>query len=303
MRRTLPIFILFVGLIAFWGCSKKNPVQSGNLNQGQEAAFAKETGENAGRVTAFVGSFENGLGSTPDTAKPFGGPAFLPLGRTFGPDTVPTGWTGPGPNPHQSTTQPYWYSKRWTWADTMGTFTDTVYVKFIPNIWDTAQRRPDTVKVSRMDWEGLIYWTNPSSNTSTSLDESAWASYSASGVDTTRTDGGFKVMGTVKVGGTTITNYTHTFGWTNCSRTGWIGQPRTCNGTINWTAVSSYVMVNYELKGAYTFTNGSGTGEAQFKNLLTGGYVTFAKFTFSNNGAGYYTLLSEDWKIAHPFFW
>jgi len=53
-------------------------------------------------------------------------------------------------------------------------------------------------------------------------------------------------------------------------------------------------MVNYELKGAYTFTNGSGTGEAQFKNLLTGAYITFARFTFSNSGAGYYTLLSED---------
>lgn len=292
MRRTLPILILLVGLIALWGCSKKNPVQTGNLNQGQEAAFAKETGENAARVTGFVGSFENGLGSTPDTAKPFGGPLFITPSPV---DTPPTGWLFVKRNPHQPTADTLWYRKSWTWSDTMGTFNDTVYVMFTPDIWGTG-----LPPVTRVDWEGLIYWANPSNNTSTSLDEAAWARYSS---DTLHTDGSFKVVGTVKAGGSTIASYTHTFGWTNCSRFGWVRTPRTCSGTINWSATSTYVAVTYDLKGSYTFTNGSGTGEAQFKNIVTGNYITFAKFTFNSNGSGYYTLLSENWQIPHPFFW
>ena len=303
MRRTLPILMLLVGLLVLWGCSKKSPIQNtGNLNQTQEQAFGSEAQSNTVRATGFVGSFERGLGSTPDTLKPYGGPVFLPS-QTMGPDTVPTGWTGPLINPHQSSTPPYWYYRRWALTDTLGTFTDTVYVKFIPNIWDTAQHRPDTVKVTRVDWQGLIYWMSTNGTTSTNLDESANVGYSVSGTDTTKTDGAFKVVGSVKTGGTTISSYTYNFSWTNCTRTGWRGVSRTCSGTINWDARSTYVAVAYDLKGSYTFTNGSGTGEAQFKNLLTGTYITFAKSTFNNNGTGYYTLLSENWQIQHPFFW
>jgi hypothetical protein len=188
----------------------------------------------------------------------------------------------------------------WAWTDTFGTFNDTVYVKFIPNIWDTAQHRPDTVKVTQVDWEGLIYWLSQNNTTSTSLDESANVGYSA---DTTKTDGGFKIVGSVKSGGTTISSYTYNFTWTNCTRDGWTGINRTCSGRIDWTAVSSYVAVNYDLKGFYTFTNGSGTGEAQFKNLLTGTYITFARFTFNSNGSGVYYLLSENWQTPHSFWW
>lgn len=295
MRRTLPILILLVGLIALWGCSKKNPVQTGNLNQGQETAFAKESGENAGRVTGFVGSFQNGLGSTPDTAKPFGGPAFFFPSPV---DTHPTGWLGPIPNPHQPPLDSVWYKRSWTWTDTMGTFYDTVYVKFTPDIWGSGL--PPVIHV---DWQGLIDWTNPASNTSTSLDETASVGYSSGGTDTTKTDGSFKVKGTVKAGGTTIASYTHSFGDTNCTRTGWIVKPRTCSGRITWSATSTYVAVTYDLKGFYTFTIGSGTGEAQFKNIITGNYITFAKFTFNNMGDGFYTLLSENWQIPHLFFW
>jgi len=307
MRRTLPILMLLVGLLVLWGCSKKSPIQNtGNLNQTQEQAFGSEAQSNTVRATGFVGSFERGLGSTPDTAKPFGGPVFFPPNHILGPDSAPPGWVGPRVNSHQPSTPPYWYSRGWAWTDTFGTFNDTMYVKFIPNIWDTAQHRPDTVKVTRVDWEGLIFWLSQNNTTTTSLDESANVGYSSGGADTTKTDGAFKVAGSVKTGGTTISSYTYNFSWTNCTRTGWRGVSRTCSGTINWDARSTYVAVAYDLKGSYNFTGGSpvvGTGEAQFKNLLTGTYITFAKSTFNNNGTGSYTLLSENWQIQHPFFW
>jgi hypothetical protein len=304
MRRTIPILAILIGLLALWGCSKKSPTQNtGNLNQTQEQAFGSEAQSNAVRATGFVGSFEGGLGSTPDTAKPFGGPAFLLPSQALGPDTVPTGWTGPGPNPHQSSTPPYWYYRRWAWTDTFGTFNDTVYVKFTPNIWDSIHARDTVIAVY---WQGLIYWLSQNNTTSTSLDESANVGYSSGGTDITKTDGAFKVVGSVKTGGTTISSYTYNFSWINCTRTGWRGVSRTCSGTITWDARSTYVAVAYDLKGSYNFTGGSpvvGTGEAQFKNLLTGTYITFAKSTFNNNGTGYYTLLSENWQTPHSFWW
>jgi len=307
MRRSFPILILLVGLVALWGCGKKSVTQAtGNLNPTQESAFASEAQTNAALATGFVGGYSDGLGSTPGQPKSNGAPVFFSPSPTLGPDTVPTGWTGPETNPHQPATPPYWYWKRWAGTDTMGTFTDTVFVKFIPNLWDTANHRPDTVKVTHVDWEGLIYWINTSGNTSTSLDETASVGYSSGGADTTKTDGAFKVVGSVKTGGTTISSYTYNFAWTNCTRTGWRGVSRTCSGTITWDARSTYVAVAYDLKGSYTFTGGSpvvGTGEAQFKNLLTGTYTTFANFTFNSDGSGYYTLLSENWKIPHSFWW
>jgi hypothetical protein len=292
MRRTIPILVILIGLLALWGCSKKNPTQA--TNKSQEQAFATESQTNAVRATGFVGSFSGGLGSTPDTAKPFGGSVFFPPNQILGPDSVPTGWTGPDTNPHQPSTPPYWYWRRWVFPDSQWTFTDTVYVKFTPNIWDSLHAR-DTV--TRVDWEGLIYGVNSSSQTTTSLDESAWARYSTNPPDNTKTDGGFKVVGTVKTGSTTVSSYTYQFDWTNCTRTGWSGQPRTCSGTITWSATSSYAFQTYNLSGSYTFTNGTGTGEAKLST------VKFADFHFNNNGTGYYTLLSESWQIQHPFFW
>ena len=288
MRRSLPFLILLIGLLPLWGCSKKNPTQA--TNKPQEQAFATESQTNAVRATGFVGSFSGGLGSTPGQPKTDGSPTFLPQSPTLSPPD--TSWHR-GQNPHQ-VPDTNWYWRRWVLPDSQWTFTDTVFVKFIPNIWDTAQHRPDTVKVTRVDWEGLIYGSNPTSGTTTNLDESAWARYST---DTTKTDGGFKVVGTVKTGSTTVSSYTYQFDWTNCTRTGWIGQPRTCSGSITWSATSSYAFQNYSLSGSYTFTNGTGTGEAKLSN------VKFADFHFNNNGTGYYTLLSESWQIQHPFFW
>ena len=288
MRRTIPILVILIGLLALWGCSKKNPTQA--TNKSQEQAFATESQTNAVRATGFVGSFSGGLGSTPGQPKTDGSPTFLPQSPTLSPPD--TSWHR-GQNPHQAP-DTNWYWRRWVLPDSQWTFTDTVFVKFIPNIWDTAQHRPDTVKVTRVDWEGLIYGVNSSSQTTTSLDESAWARYST---DTTKTDGGFKVVGTVKTGSTTVSSYTYQFDWTNCTRTGWSGQPRTCSGTITWSATSSYAFQTYNLNGSYTFTNGNGTGEAKLSN------VKFAEFHFNNNGTGYYTLLSESWQIQHPFFW
>ena len=288
MRRTIPILVILIGLLALWGCSKKNPTQA--TNKSQEQAFATESQTNAVRATGFVGSFSGGLGSTPGQPKTDGSPTFLPQSPTLSPPD--TSWHR-GQNPHQAP-DTNWYWRRWVLPDSQWTFTDTVFVKFIPNIWDTAQHRPDTVKVTRVDWEGLIYGVNSSSQTTTSLDESAWARYST---DTTKTDGGFKVVGTVKTGSTTVSSYTYQFDWTNCTRTGWFGQPRTCSGTITWSATSSYAFKTYNLSGSYAFTNGTGTGEAKLSN------VKFADFHFNNNGTGYYTLLSESWQIQHPFFW
>jgi predicted small lipoprotein YifL len=286
MRRTIPILVILIGLLALWGCSKKNPTQA--TNTPQEQAFASESQTNAVRATGFVGSFSGGLGSTPGQPMPNGAPVFFPPSQTFNP---PDSSWHKGQNPHQppDTT---WYWKRWVFPDSLWTFTDTVYVKFTPDIWGSG-----LPPVTRVDWQGLIYGVNSSSQTTTSLDESAWARYSTNPPDTTKTDGGFKVVGSVKTGSTTVSSYTYQFDWTNCTRRGWIGQPRTCSGTITWSATSSYAFRTYNLSGSYAFTNGSGTGEAKLSN------VKFADFHFNNNGTGYYTLLSESWLIQHPFFW
>ncbi len=302
MRRTIPILVILIGLLSLWGCSKKNPTQTGNLNQGQQAAFASEAQTYGVVATGFIGTFSDSLNNyapgqpgTFNVQEPMRSPV----------DSAPPGWRGPQTNLHQTNAGNTWYWNHWDTTyqqqNQTNTVHDTVYVKFNPNIWDTAQHRPDTVKIQRVDWQALVNLTVAASNatTETKLDETANVGYASDGTDPSRTDGNFKIVGSVKTNGVQVASFTYQFGWQNCTRKGWrmIEIPHTCSGIINWSATSSYAFQNYNLSGTYTFTNGSGTGEVKYNNLV------FAKFVFNPDGSGYYTLLSENWEKHHDFRW
>lgn len=290
MRRSIPILVLLVGLLALLGCSNKSTTAPQTLNAAQEGAFASQAAQNGAIATGFAGSFSGGLDGTPGKPKANGSPTFFPPSPTFNPPD--SSWKGPYPNPHQPGDST-WYYEPWIWQDTSGSFSDTVYVKFKPNKWGG-----DTGKVYRVDLEDLIHILAGSNKFN--WDEAAWASYSNSGHDTTMTDGGVNITGSSTVNNST-SSFAYQFTWANCTRYGWTGNPRTCSGTFSWSATSSYLTKNYNLTGSYTFTGNHpgqiGYGEAKFSN------VTFAKFYFISDGSGYYTLLSNNWQTQYQFTW
>ena len=287
MRRTIPILVILIGLLALWGCSKKNPTQA--TNKSQEQAFATESQTNAVRAFDFVGSFPAGLDSfEPGQPGSFNTP--------YPPDTLK--WKGPIQNPHQPSPPNTWYRAHWdtTFQQSNTSVHDTVFVRFTPDIWGGG-----LPPVTQVDWEALvnvIVGGTSGTTTQTSLDDSASVRYSAGGSD--KTDGGIRITGSVKANNSVISNFIYRFTWLNCTRTGWrkTDIPHTCSGNIGWTATSSYAFQTYTLSGSYSFSNGScSEAPVMFNNTV------FAKFWFTPDGNGYYTLLSEGWQTKHDFKW
>jgi hypothetical protein len=271
--------------LALWGCGKKSPTQTTPApNAGQEQSFASQVQAYGVVVIGFVASFKNGLDDfTPAPPTGFSRPQqWSPL--LSPPDTS---WHGPGANPHQPG------SNTWYWnhvEDHQLAMYDTTYVRFIPDIWGSDSGKP----VTRVDWELLVNMF--ANNTQTNGDEAVWASYSSSGSDTTRTDGNAKFTASTTYNNV-ATSFNSQYTWINCTRHGWRTWPRTCSGSFTWTATSSYGTQNFNLIGFFTFSGGSGTGEANSNNVL------FAKYVFNSDGTAYYTLFSENWQNPHLFQW
>jgi|GEM_PF-2912301 len=268
LKTFLAISAVFLLAVSF-GCSKQEdpvaPDDTSTITPTQQATYASLAESNSEMAIEFAKGFSGGLaGWSPSTSK------MAPQDAK-----IDSGWTlygGTHTNHFNTTASSGWYFYNIiTDIDTLTKDTIVYWVKFTDDIW----ANPSAI-VTRVDWE----MHHESNGVVTE-----YSAYATQQPGDTVHSGGWYV-------GITASSITASwlFTWTNVTQNGWTGNPRTCSGTFNY---SGY----YGVSGNFTFTNGAGTGVAKYNDSQ------FAKFTYNNDGTGYYTLVGDNYTEHHDFTW
>ncbi len=252
------------------GCSKTEdpaaPTNTSTLTPTQQTTYATMAETNSDMAISFAKGFSGGLaGWSPSTSK--AAPADA---------KIDSGWAlygGTHSNHFNPTASSGWYFYNLIYdIDTVGTKDTIVYwVKYTDDVW----ANPSAV-VTRVDWD--------MNKTETGL-VTEYSAFATQQPAATTHSGGWYVG--VSASGATVS---WEFLWNDVTQSGWDTIPRTCAGSFSYTGY-------FGLSGNTTFTNGAGSGIAKYNG------EQFAKFTYKNDGTGYYTLAADNYVQQYPFDW
>jgi hypothetical protein len=271
--KTLKIFLSLSAvllLVISFGCSKQeDPVEppTTSLTTTQQTTYASMAEANSEMAIDFAKGFSGGLaGWSPSTSK------LAPR------DTkLDSGWAlygGTHSNHFNATATTGWYYFNYIYdINPDSGITDTIvyWVKFINDIWADTN-----AVVTRVDWE---------MNSTQQSVVTEYSAYATQQPGDSVHSGGWYVG--VNASGVVVS---WVFTWTNVTETGWSSIPRTCSGSFSY---SGY----FGVSGNFTFAAGAGTGVAKYNG------EQFAKFTYNNDGTGYYTLVGDSYVQQYPFTW
>jgi len=267
LKNFLALAAVFLLVISF-GCSKDPASADSDANSTltttQQTTYAAYTESNSQMAIGFAKGFSGGLaGWTPSTSEPGKSETKVP----------PQDWTGPvaHSNHWDTTNADGWYYYNYIYdTDTLGGKDTMVYwARFQDDLWANS-----SAIVIRVDWElnkaesGTEYSAYVTQQPGDSVHSGGWYV----GVNISSVGLSWKIL------------------WTNVTETGWTGNPRTCSGSFTYTGY-------FGMKGSFIFTNGTGSGTAKYNDEL------FAKFTYNNDGTGYYTLVGDNYTQKYPFTW
>lgn len=270
LKKFLVVSAVFLLAVSF-GCSKEPTAadtdDTTTLTATQQASYATLAESNSEMAIDFAKGFSGGLNSwvPPTTSKAVPGGAKVDSGWTLSSDTHT--------NHFNTTASSGWYYYDVIYdLDTLGT-KDTIryWVKFTDDVW----ANPSAV-VTRVDWE---------MNSSESYVTTEYSAYVTKQPNDSVHSGGWYVG--INTSGITAS---WLFTWSNVTIAGWDTNPRTCSGSFTY---SGY----FGVSGSFSFTNGTGSGVANCNG------TQFAKFTYNNDGTGYYTLAADGYTAHHDFTW
>ncbi len=255
-------------LVISFGCSKKeDPVEppATTLTTTQQTTYASLAESNSEMAIGFAKGFSGGLsGWTPGTSIPGKKDEKAPPQDWYGPVSHSNHWN--------STAASGWYYYNYIYdLDSLTKDTMVYWVKFTNDLWADS-----SAIVTRVDWE---------LNQATDYTTTEYSAYATQQPGDSVHSGGWYIG--VSASGVVVS---WVFTWTNVTETGWIGTTRTCSGSFSYTGY-------FGLSGTTSFANGTGTGIAKYNG------EQFAKFTYNNDGTGYYTLVGDNYIQHYTFAW
>lgn len=271
--KTLKICLAFSAvflLVISFGCSKDDPAAppANDTNVATQQGYASTTLETTNDIVNFTAGLSGGLSNWD--------PATSTKRNTQKIDTII--WIGPTThsNHYNPTANDGWYYNP---VDTINHI--TVWAKYSPNrVID-----PNAI-VTRIDWEH--YWDLDSAR----MEHSAFAS-EITGSDRLNA-GWYFSLNNNPIAKSEI--------YWECeldsiTKTGWGGELRSCSGNLELSYVYSTTSPDTLMHLNLSFDNGIGTGSLYYLD------IEVVKYTFNNNGTGYYRVAADSFIQQYPFTW